>query len=81
MLRPDLADPPRPSFVSASVRAGHTLVATIDQRDAAQAIAWAQELVLLGQAEEYALGATTLEDAYIRLTGRVSLDEIPGVPA
>ena len=26
-------------------------------------------------AEEYALGATTLEDVYIRLTGAAALDE------
>jgi len=28
-----------------------------------------------GAAEEYALGATTLEDVYIRLTGHTSADE------
>ena len=28
-----------------------------------------------GLAEEYALGATTLEDAYIRLTGHVSEEQ------
>jgi ABC-2 type transport system ATP-binding protein len=43
----------------------------IGEPEAAAAVAWAQELLGAGAAEEYALGATTLEDVYIRLTGRV----------
>jgi ABC-2 type transport system ATP-binding protein len=35
---------------------------------------WAEELIGRGVAEEYALGATALEDVYIRLTGQVSAD-------
>ena len=37
-----------------------------------EAIAWAQGLMAIEQAEEYALGATSLEDVYIRLTGDVT---------
>ncbi len=43
----------------------------VAEAEAAHAIGWAQELIGLGLAEEYALGATTLEDVYIRLTGDV----------
>jgi hypothetical protein len=43
----------------------------IAEDEAAHAIGWAQELIGLGLAEEYALGAPTLEDVYIRLTGDV----------
>ena len=42
----------------------------IDERDAAAAIQWVRPLMEGGVAEEYALGATTLEDMYIRLIGR-----------
>jgi ABC-2 type transport system ATP-binding protein len=44
----------------------------IDESAASDGIAWAQHLMSRGMAEEYALGATTLEDIYIRLTGHTS---------
>jgi len=73
-LRPDVAEPDRPGFVLHAVRSGNTLIATIPADAAAQAIGWAQSLVEAGPAEEFGLGATTLEDAYIRLTGHASTD-------
>jgi hypothetical protein len=42
--------------------------------DAKIKTAWARALVDGGAAEEYALGAITLEDAYIALTSRAALD-------
>ena len=44
----------------------------IDEEAASDGIGWAQHLMAQGVAEEYALGATTLEDIYIRLTGHTS---------
>ena len=38
----------------------------------ADGIEWSRRLMQQGIAEEYAIGATTLEDVYIRLTGTVS---------
>ena len=75
MLRPEAATPSLPSWVRRPVRVGHNLVTTIDEVDAAQGINWATDLIGAGVAEEYALGATTLEDVYIRLTGHTSADE------
>ena len=72
MLVPGTATPPLPGWVTGHVRAGHNLMATIAETDAARAIGWAVQLIGTGVAEEYALGATTLEDVYIRLTGDVS---------
>ena len=72
MLRPGAADPDLRDFVRRSTRVGNNLVAVIDDTDAARAIGWAEELIGYGLAEEYALGATSLEDAYIRLTGRAT---------
>jgi ABC-2 type transport system ATP-binding protein len=51
---------------------GNNLIGVIDETRAGEAIQWAQAIMEAGTAEEYALGATTLEDAYIRLTGHVS---------
>ena len=75
MLVPGSADPELPGFVRRATRVGHNLVAVIDDADAAHAIGWAEELIGFHFAEEYALGATSLEDAYVRLTGRATRDD------
>jgi ABC-2 type transport system ATP-binding protein len=72
MLTPRVETPPLPPFVGHHTRMGHNLMAVVPEPEAAHAIGWAQELMGLGIAEEYALGATTLEDVYIRLTGDVA---------
>jgi ABC-2 type transport system ATP-binding protein len=41
----------------------------MNEPDVARSVEWAQRLMAQGVVEEYALGATSLEDAYIRLTG------------
>ncbi len=75
MLTPGVGTPPSPAWLHSAVRVGNSLVTGLDEGDAGQGIAWAQGLVDDGAAEEYALGASTLEDAYIRLTGHVSGDD------
>lgn len=72
MLVPEAETPPLPGWVRQPVRVGHNLIVTIDEADAAHGISWAADLIGRGIAEEYALGATTLEDVYIRLTGHMS---------
>jgi len=74
MLAPGAPTPPLPPWVRDHVRSGHNLVAAIGEADAAQGIRWAVHLIERGTAEEYALGAATLEDVYIRLTGDVLED-------
>ena len=76
MLQPGSGTPDLPPIVETHVRSGNTVVAVIQDGDAAAGIAWAQRQVDSGAAEEYALGATTLEDVYIRLTGHGPLDEL-----
>ena len=72
MLVPGNGVPELPSLVHHHARVGNNLMMVIDETDAAAGIAWAQQLMINGVAEEYALGATTLEDVYIRLTGHTS---------
>jgi ABC-2 type transport system ATP-binding protein len=74
MLAPRADTPVLPGFVEHHTRVGHNLMTVLPEAEAAHAIGWAQELVGLGVAEEYALGATTLEDVYIRLTGDVDAE-------
>jgi ABC-2 type transport system ATP-binding protein len=75
MLVPGAPTPALPHWVRHHTRVGHNLVTTIDEADAPHAIGWAVELIGMHQAEEYALGATTLEDVYVRLTGHVSTED------
>jgi ABC-2 type transport system ATP-binding protein len=75
MIAPGRSAPPVPPFARRATVAGHTLVAVLDEPDAPVGIKWAQEAIASGVAEEYALGATSLEDAYIELTGHASADE------
>jgi ABC-2 type transport system ATP-binding protein len=72
MLAPGVETPVMPGFVERHLRSSHTLVAVIPEAAAADGLEWAQRLLGDGIAEEYALGATTLEDVYIRMTGRVA---------
>ena len=73
-LVPGTPTPDLPGWVRDHTRVGHRLLAVIDETRASEAIAWARATMDAGVAEEYALGATTLEDVYIRLTGAPSGD-------
>jgi ABC-2 type transport system ATP-binding protein len=71
-VAPGCPTPALPDWANHTTRAGSSVVSTIDEVDAAHALAWAQAATADGIIEEYALAATTLEDVYIRLTGHVS---------
>ncbi len=72
MLSPGSPTPELPPLAREHSRVGNLLTSVIDEDRAGDGIAWAQSLMGQGIAEEYALGAITLEDAYIRLTGHLS---------
>lgn len=72
MMVPGRPTPDMPSFVRDHTRVGNNVMAVIGEVDSFHAMGWAQELMGGGEAEEYALAATTLEDVYIRLTGHRS---------
>jgi ABC-2 type transport system ATP-binding protein len=75
MLVPRTATPQLPEFVEDHTRVRNNLIAVIPEAEAVHGIGWAQELVGSGVAEEYALGSTTLEDVYVRLTGDIAAKE------
>ncbi|HXY44007.1 MAG TPA: ABC transporter ATP-binding protein [Acidimicrobiales bacterium] len=75
MLVPGCDTPEMPAFCHHATRVGNNVVAVVNENDAAHAIGWAVEQIGEGTAEEYALGATSLEDAYIRLTGEAPGDD------
>jgi hypothetical protein len=69
-----MANPELPAWLEPGGRVGNNFVTRIAEGDAAAGIAWATSLVDCGVAEEYALGSTSLEDAYIRLISEASAD-------
>jgi len=71
MLVPRVDTPELPPFVQDHTRVRNNLIAVVPEADAAHGIGWAQQLMAGGVAEEYALGATTIEDVYVRLTGDI----------
>ncbi len=75
MLAPGSLRPELPGLVRRSALVGHNLVVVIDEADASAAVHWAQRMVTNGAAEEYSLSATSLEDAYIELTGHGSVND------
>jgi ABC-2 type transport system ATP-binding protein len=79
MLAPGQETPPLPRWAASPTRVGNNLITTIAEDHAAAGIAWAASLIDQDVAEEYALAATTLEDAYIRLTSHLSEDD-PATP-
>ena len=74
MLAPGMTAPKIPGFAQHTSRVGNRYTISIAEPDVSASIAWAQLLMAQGVTEEYALGATSLEDAYIRLTGDVTVN-------
>ncbi len=73
MMTPGRPVPELPDFVESETLVGHTLATVVSERRTTDGIQWAQSLIDEGVAEEYALGATSLEDVYVRLTGHESV--------
>jgi ABC-2 type transport system ATP-binding protein len=78
-LVPGTANPALPPWAQLVARVGNNLVTRLAEPAATQGIAWASSLVDGGVAEEYALGATTLEDAYVRLISQEPPDRCEGL--
>jgi ABC-2 type transport system ATP-binding protein len=77
-LTPGTDDPELPAFISSHMRLGGRLHLLIDETRAVEGIEWARAQMDAGRAEEYALGAATLEDTYIRLIGRNDALDLAG---
>jgi ABC-2 type transport system ATP-binding protein len=78
MIAPGRDAPPLPPFALRSTLVGRNLITVIADGDATTGIKWAEQVIADGAAEEYALSATSLEDAYIDLTSRHSVGGATG---
>jgi ABC-2 type transport system ATP-binding protein len=72
MIAPGRDAPAVPPFALRSKLIGRNQITVIADEDAAVGIKWAEQNIAAGVAEEYALSATSLEDAYIELTSHES---------
>jgi len=75
VLEPGVEMPNRPSYLNHTVTSNRRMISKVRERDVAQALNWAQSLKEQGVVEEFVLGPTTLEDAYVRLVGRLDVLE------
>jgi len=82
-LRLELTVEPRgelpefPAYVSEPIRVGRRAFSTIEEGDAPRALEWVRALTSDGTVQEFELGATSLEDTYVRLVGPAAADEDP----
>jgi ABC-2 type transport system ATP-binding protein len=75
-LEPEAEVPPLPPFLELRTRTGKRLLFYLAETDAVTALEWARGLTQTGVAEDFEIGPTTLEDAYMRLIGREDTETI-----
>ena len=61
--------PPFPPHLAEPVRVGRRAFSTLLETDAARTLQWVRDLTADATVEEFELGATSLEDTYVRLVG------------
>ena len=66
--------PELPDYLSEPVRIGRRAFTTIAEHDAPGALEWVRSMTASGAVQEFDLGATSLEDTYVRLVGSGALE-------
>ena len=74
-LEPGAVQPLFPAFLTNLMPVGRRLVATVRADIIPQAMEWAQMLQIQGVVEEFSIGPTSLEDAYVRIIGPTDPDD------
>ncbi|MDD4876962.1 MAG: ABC transporter ATP-binding protein [Dehalococcoidales bacterium] len=74
-LEPEAVVSSIPWQISHAVTSNRRLIAHVNEENVSEVIEWAKTLRENGIAEEYLIGPTTLEDAYIRMVGRLDTME------
>lgn len=77
ILEPDTEPPQPPDFLIQSLTSNRRMIGKVGKDHITTAIEWARNLKEEGVVEEFSLGPTTLEDAYIRVVGRLDTLELP----
>ncbi|MFC2035370.1 ABC transporter ATP-binding protein [Chloroflexota bacterium] len=77
ILEPDTDPPQPPDFLIRSLVTNRRMIAKIEMDNITPAVEWARNLKEEGIVEEFSLGPTTLEDAYVRMVGHPDTLELP----
>lgn len=76
ILEPDTEPPQTPDFLIQSLTSNRRMIGKVGKDHITTALEWARNLKAEGVVEEFSLGPTTLEDAYIRMVGRLDALEL-----
>jgi len=76
ILEPDTEPPQTPDFLIQSLTSNRRMIGKVGKDHITTAIEWARNLKEEGVVEEFSLGPTTLEDAYIRMVGHLDALEL-----
>ncbi|MFC2026891.1 ABC transporter ATP-binding protein [Chloroflexota bacterium] len=77
VLEPGMPFPDQPSFIEHTINSKRRIIARFNEKKVTDALSWAQSLKEQGMVEEFFLGPTTLEDAYVKMVGRLDMLEMP----
>ena len=78
VLEPEFEIPDYPNYISHAVTSSRRVIAEVREHNVSEAIYWAKSLKEKGIVEEYLIGPTTLEDAYVRMVGRLDVLDTAG---
>jgi len=76
IIEPDTEPPKPPDFLIQSLISNRRMITKVGKDNITAAIEWARNLKEEGIVEEFSLGPTTLEDAYVRMVGRLDALEL-----
>ena len=77
ILEPGMIFHKVPKFLEQTITSKRRIIARINEKKVTDALDWSQSLKEQGMIEEFFLGPTTLEDAYVRMVGRLDVLEMP----
>ncbi len=78
ILEPEATLEHSPSFLLNPVNGGRRLIGSVPESDVGLAVEWASKLRQNRVVEEFSIGPTTLEDAYLNKVGRADALEVNG---
>jgi ABC-2 type transport system ATP-binding protein len=77
ILEPGMIFHEIPKYLEHTITSKRRIIARINEKKVTEALNWSQSLKEQGKIEEFFLGPTTLEDAYVRMVGRLDVLEMP----
>ena len=80
-FEPSAEQPEPPPFLTRAVHGGRRTLGLVESAEVGVAVRWAQGLQAQGIVEEFSIGPTSLEEAYVQMVGRPDALELGAEPA